>query len=369
MVGTATVTVAAGPQEQEFEYDQNGNMVSDGLKTFEWDAENRLVTVTITATGHRSEFQYDGMGRRICIREFDPDTSQNLQGTSDKKYLWDGMEIAQERSTDGGTVLRQYYSQGFVDTDGTVLFYTRDHMGSVRELTDGSQAVRARYDYDPYGRMTKVGGDRDSAFGFTGHLWHSATQLNLAYFRAYDPNLGRWINRDPKEEGGGLNLYQYVYGNPISWVDPEGGTPIVLAAGLAGPPGWVVVGAVAVGTIGYLVWDHFANPEVIPYSPPDDDTDSKAIPAPPPAKCNNQKCKPCKPGVGTVAYRFDGSGQHYDKFTGANIKGPHYHLYIMQQSPPPAGCKCFWKDLDKAFGGAPPPDLPLMTPAGGGGVM
>jgi len=120
--------------------------------------------VTILATGHRSEFGYDGLGRRVVIRELDPDASQNLQVTSDKKYLWDGLAIAQERSADGGTVLRQFYSQGFVDSDGTALFYTRDQLGSVRELTDGSQAVRARYDYDPYGRMTKLSGDRDSFF-------------------------------------------------------------------------------------------------------------------------------------------------------------------------------------------------------------
>ena len=68
------------------------------------------------------------------------------------------------------TVLRRFYRQGFVDTDGTVLYYTRDHLGSVRELTDAVQAIRARYDYDPYGRMTKLQGDRDSAFTFTGHF-------------------------------------------------------------------------------------------------------------------------------------------------------------------------------------------------------
>ena len=270
------------------------------------DAENRLTAVVITTTGHRSEFGYDGMGRRVAIRELDPDQTQTLQVTSDKKYLWDGVEIAQERSTDGGTVLRQFYEQGFVDTDGTILFYTRDHMDSIRELTDANQSVRARYDYDPYGRMTKVIGDKDSLLGYTGHHWHAPSSLNLAYLRAYDPNLGRWISRDPIEESGGLNLYQYVFGSPINFIDPEGGTPLVLVAGLAGPPGWVIVGAFAVGTIGYLVWDHFANPEVIPYSPPIDDTDAKPIPAPPPAKCQKGKWM-CE---GRAQYDIIGTQKH-----------------------------------------------------------
>ena len=42
------------------------------------------------------------------------------------------------------------------------------------------------------------------------HPWHQQSGLNLAMFRAYDPNLGRWINRDPIEERGGLNVYGYI---------------------------------------------------------------------------------------------------------------------------------------------------------------
>jgi len=38
-------------------------------------------------------------------------------------------------------------------------FYTRDHLGSVRELTDAGGNVRARYAYDPYGRRTRLTGD------------------------------------------------------------------------------------------------------------------------------------------------------------------------------------------------------------------
>jgi RHS repeat-associated protein len=159
------------------------------------------------------------MGRRVCIRELDPDQTQTLQITSDQKYLWDGAELLEKRTVDGGTVLQRFFQQGFVDTDGTVLFYSRDHLGSIRELTDGTQAIRARYDYDPFGNMTKNFGDRDSAFGYAGYLWHAQSNLNLTWFREYDPRFGRWISRDPIEEKDGFNLYTYVRNNPMTHVD------------------------------------------------------------------------------------------------------------------------------------------------------
>jgi hypothetical protein len=39
---------------------------------------------------------------RVESIEKDPDATQTLQATSDKKYLWDGMEIAEERDITGG---------------------------------------------------------------------------------------------------------------------------------------------------------------------------------------------------------------------------------------------------------------------------
>ncbi|WP_258188117.1 RHS repeat-associated core domain-containing protein [Vibrio splendidus] len=38
----------------------------------------------------------------------------------------------------------------------------------------------------------------------------------------YMPNLGRWLNRDPLQEQGGINLYAYVDGDPLGYVDPDG---------------------------------------------------------------------------------------------------------------------------------------------------
>jgi hypothetical protein len=38
----------------------------------------------------------------------------------------------------------------------------------------------------------------------------------------YDPSTGRWLQRDPIGEAGGINLYQFVGNNPLGYVDPTG---------------------------------------------------------------------------------------------------------------------------------------------------
>jgi RHS repeat-associated protein len=59
-------------------------------------------------------------------------------------------------------------------------------------------------------------------FGYTGHYVYQASGSALAPYRAYDAEIGRWLSRDPIEEAGGINLYAYVGGNPVNWIDPLG---------------------------------------------------------------------------------------------------------------------------------------------------
>ena len=82
--------------------------------------------------------------------------------------------------------------------------------------------MQARYDYDPYGRRTKITGTLDASFGFTGHYVHAPSNLHLALYRAYDPALGRWLNRDPVGEHEMPNLYQYAENDSVNAMDPDG---------------------------------------------------------------------------------------------------------------------------------------------------
>jgi len=110
----------------------------------------------------RSEFTYNGLSQRVKIVEKD-----NGSVTSAKNLVWVGSEIGEERDA-SNNVTKRYYAQG-AQIGSTNYYYTRDHLGSIREMIDSSEVMHARYDYDPYGRRTKVSGDLDSDFAYAGY--------------------------------------------------------------------------------------------------------------------------------------------------------------------------------------------------------
>ncbi len=199
--------------------DDAGNMVDDGEgRTFEWDAANRLRAINYG--GDRSEFTYDGLNRRVKIVEKTGSTV-----TSTKQFVWVGNRIVQERDA-SNNVTRTYFAEGEAHGNSQVgytnYYYTRDHLGSVREVTSGSSALQIRYDYDPYGGRTRIYGPSDVDFGYTGHYHHAPSGLNLTLYRAYNPVFGRWLSRDPIGEEGGVNLYGYVENDPVDNTDSLG---------------------------------------------------------------------------------------------------------------------------------------------------
>ena len=230
---TYTYNVSVSGSTKTLTYDSNGNLLTDGLRTYTWDALDQLIAIDQGA--HRSEFTYDGEGRRVRVVEREASVVQE-----DRRFIWQGMEIAEERDA-AGTTLKRHLSGG-LQQGGANYFLTSDHLGSTREMTDTTAATRARYDFDPYGRPTKTAGDLDSDLGFGATTAHGATGLSLAVYRAYDPALGRWLNQDPIGLAGGLNLYAYVGGRPTRFSDPSGLEAGNLNRLVPGPNGEVASG-------------------------------------------------------------------------------------------------------------------------------
>jgi RHS repeat-associated protein len=226
LVGTATttsnpnnvneITSQSGAKNRTLTYDLNGSITSDGgTRTFEWDGANRLIAINYTGFTTRSEFTYDGLNRVAKIVE---KTGATINST--RKFVWCGQEKCEFRDATNAITQRNYFQGQYVGT--TAYFYTRDHLGSIREMFTGGGTVVARYDYDPYGRSTTVLGTTPTDFNFTGLYRHAKSSLDLATYRAYDPDLGRWLSRDPISELGGVNLYAYVSNNSALWRDRLG---------------------------------------------------------------------------------------------------------------------------------------------------
>ncbi|MBB5352942.1 RHS repeat-associated protein [Haloferula luteola] len=214
---------------QDFRYNALNQLDSTSLNlpetSYEWDAEDRLVAIN-QGTG-RSEFEYDGLGRRVRIREL-----SNGVEISNRTLLWCGLEICEERDGSGEAVQRRYLAQGMQDLTGSstqAYLYTFDHLGSIRELLSPTGGLQERLSYDAWGNVEFSNAQPISHFSYTGHFTHQPSGLHLAPYRAYDPRAARWISRDPIGEGGGINLYAYAWNTPCQLVDPTGEHPLIIA--------------------------------------------------------------------------------------------------------------------------------------------
>lgn len=156
------------------------------------------MTTTTLAT-----FQYDALGRRIA--------KSAAAGTT--HYLYDGAQAIEEQS--GGSTVTQYvYGLG---TDGVLqlkrggqtFYYYENSLGSIVRLADETGQVVEQYTYDAYGAPTITDGGgaplETSAVGnpylFTGRRLDSETGLYYYRARYYEPAMGRFLQRDPGQQG------------------------------------------------------------------------------------------------------------------------------------------------------------------------
>jgi len=208
---------------QILSYDKNGNLTSDGLKTYIWNARNQLIQIKDSTNAETASFTYDALGRR---------QTKTVNGVS-TDFMYDGVNIVQELN--GASPINNYISGGvdqvFVQQSGagssaSSLTYITDALGSTIRLTNATGDKVVDYSYDPYGN-TRADAVIDNSFQYTGR---ENDGTGLYYYRAryYSPAMHRFISEDPIGLGGGINTYGYVEGDPISFNDPTGLAPDVM---------------------------------------------------------------------------------------------------------------------------------------------
>ena len=158
-------------------------------------------------------------------------------------YVYAGDKVIGEISSAGAQVAYTWGADGLVSQrilSGTArsLWHHYGPQGETRQLTNASGAVVNTYKYNAYGLLLSSTGTEPNPHRYGGKYgYYTDTALNaiLAGHRWYQPNVMRWTTRDPILFDGGENLYEYVKGNPVRFVDPLGMEPKVAVP--EAPPG------------------------------------------------------------------------------------------------------------------------------------
>jgi RHS repeat-associated protein len=225
-----------------FTYDGNGNPTTYSSSvtpnsTLAYDVENRLLTDTDTSSTVHMSADYDADGLRTMTATaggnvyfvYDGDARMlklNSNGSINQAYAW---------GADGMRALYNAENTSYYD-------YSYDPEGNLSQRQSDAN-ISAYYClgtsvYDAYGRVTgpfyttgapgyeslAIGYGAQSG-GYTDKDVSSSpytTGLVEMGHRYYDPLVGRFVNRDPIDYNGGINLYSYAENNPITGSDPSG---------------------------------------------------------------------------------------------------------------------------------------------------
>jgi RHS repeat-associated protein len=166
----------------------------------------------------------------------DPVVELDDQGRAKALNLFGGQELLARRTISTGGTTTGYEAYEY-DAQGSVSVRLQG-MGPLAgmgplSLAGVGEPVGGEEVYEAYGEQIEpkqppsrgevVG--NGSPWGYnarSGYYTDRETGLILCTYRYYDPEEGRFLNRDPIGYEGGANLYAYTEGNPTNDVDPDG---------------------------------------------------------------------------------------------------------------------------------------------------
>jgi RHS repeat-associated protein len=227
----------------QYQYDEHGNLthlphlhIAGPSGSLQWDHNDQLRAAKITPST-QSIFSYDAFGnrtRRVQLRNGTP--------TSDRIYL-ENYELNSEHL--GASVVQRetirvnhmgrvvaLLELRVLDNDSRdqapirLIRYqvTAVALSVAIELADSGQVLSFE-EYTPYGstsyQATNVIGSR-KRYRYSAKEVDDGTHLMNFGARYYMPWVGRWISADPTPLSDGTNVYSFVGGNPVRYVDRSG---------------------------------------------------------------------------------------------------------------------------------------------------
>ncbi len=170
----------------------------------------------------------------VCFRGRFRDTARQrtYRGpTNPQWYLYANGRILGELNSSGATSAYTWGADGLAVqrriVAGNSLYFHFGPQAETRYVTNSAGAVVLSYVYTAYGQTISLVGteyNRHRYGGKVGYFTDIKGQI-LAWHRWYEPQAYRWLNRDPISYDGGDNMYAYVGGDPVKFVDPSGLAP------------------------------------------------------------------------------------------------------------------------------------------------
>ena len=235
-----------GKNYSKFNYDANGNIKSDGRRTFTYNAFDKASR--IQAGSQYTDYKYNHIRAVFSRTDYRQD---NAQGSGEWKTFntdYVGKIYQQERRYKGSVSAanlentRHKYMLGnimVVRNQNTTLgnseevqYQHTDHQGSVLTVTNKTGDVLEQYFYTAFGKPMKLSGSSivqaiiPMERGYTGHEMLPGLDIIQMGGRIYDPTLARFMQADPFIQAPSnlqnFNRYSYVLNNPLTYTDPSG---------------------------------------------------------------------------------------------------------------------------------------------------
>ncbi len=240
---------SAGDNHLDYQYDNNGNLLSGGDRNYQWSSFNK--PTQITKGGQVVQFTYGVDRNRV----------KKVSVSNSGSFTTDYVGKIYERVSEPNEVIKHKH---FIYAEGRVVathiettiaaevqpyethYLHYDALGSVDTITDNNGEIVACMSYDAFGKRRYCdpnGVDLTSIspltmpfnnnLGYTGHEHIEEVGLIHMNGRVYDPEIGRFISADSiipdANNSQAYNRYSYVYNSPLKYADPSGHFPVVYA--------------------------------------------------------------------------------------------------------------------------------------------